>query len=539
MRRFFMKTLATLLMSVPLLAAAACAPTSGKDEDKEQKEYIQPEGYVLLTSGDATGVQSDGVGVEFDPLFWSHTVPWWETNGQKTSEEAEELWATIEKRIAALNVKNFRVMLNPSWIEKYNDNDDPYNTDLNAFDFDSVETQSVCRVLDIAQKYDIRVTLVLWGVPLNKSLASDNYVSSSYWMASNHSGSTAWMIGPKGDAMIAEFCENFSVYTKYLLETKGYTCIKEVTPINEPDGQYIVDGVGNQYGEYVKLCIELDRRFSEDGIRDKVEFNLSDTTFDRSREWLPQVAEDLTGIADKLNAHCYGFGSETPNSTMNDWYRFCVETASDAGMRFFVGELGGNKFVSASRQGDIDAYERGVFLARTMINGLNAGVSGFSYWIAHDCFYNKNASYAEMQQLGLWMSIVSDYAGDETYEGVITEDLQVRDQYYAYGLVSGSVGLDSSVYPVALDEEFVSATRVVTEGKDVWLLANQNTVGFKEYCFRVDDDEWGNKYSYVVYQSSSLPEGDTLLQETEELSVMNGYVSFTLPPNSVVAIKEK
>ena len=64
MRRFFMKTLATLLMSVPLLAAAACAPTSGKDEDKEQKECIQPEGYVLLTSGDATGVQSDGVGVE-------------------------------------------------------------------------------------------------------------------------------------------------------------------------------------------------------------------------------------------------------------------------------------------------------------------------------------------------------------------------------------------------------------------------------------------------------------------------------------------
>ena len=174
-----------------------------------------------------------------------------------------------------------------------------------------------------------------------------------------------------------------------------------------------------------------------------------------------------------------------------------------------------------------------------MINGLNAGVSGFSYWIAHDCFYNKNASYAEMQQLGLWTSIVSDYAGDETYKGVITEDLQVRDQYYAYGLVSGSVGLDSSVYPVALDEEFVSATRVVTEGKDVWLLANQNTVGFKEYCFRVDDDEWGNKYSYVVYQSSSLPEGDTLLQETEELSVMNGYISFTLPQNSVVAIKEK
>ena len=106
MRRFFIKTLATLLMSVPLLAAAACAPTSGKNEDKEQKEYIQPEGYVLLTSGDATGVQSDGVGVEFDPLFWSQTVPRWETNGQKTSEEAEELWATIEKRIAALNVKN-------------------------------------------------------------------------------------------------------------------------------------------------------------------------------------------------------------------------------------------------------------------------------------------------------------------------------------------------------------------------------------------------------------------------------------------------
>lgn len=538
MRRFWIKTLATLLISVPLLAAAACSQTPD-DGGEEQKEYIQPAGSTLLETGDATGVSSDGIGVEFDPLFWSQAVPRWETNGQKTSEEAEELWATIEQRVAALNIKNFRVMLNPSWIEKINDNDDPYTADTEAFDFNSVETQSVCRVLDIAQKYDIRVTLVLWGVPLNKALASDNYVSSPYWMASNHAGSTNWMIGPKGDVMIAEFCENFSVYTKYLLETKGYTCIKEITPINEPDGQYVVDGVGNQYEEYVKLCKELDRRFTADGLRDKVEFNLSDTTFDRSREWLPQAAEDLAGIADKLNAHCYGFGSETPNSTMNEWYRFSVETAADAGMRFFVGELGGNKFVSASRQGDIDSYERGVFLARAMINGMNAGVSGFSYWIAHDCYYSKNASYAEMQQLGLWTSIVSDYAGDAAYEGVITEDLQVRDQYYAYGLVSSSVGFESLVYPVTLEEEFISATKVVTGGKDIWLLANQNTAGFKEYCFRVGDDEWGNRYSYVVYQSSSLPERDTLLQETEELNVVNGYVSFTLPPNSVVAIKEK
>ncbi len=538
MRKGWKKALAALLMAVPLLSAAACAPPA-KQEGEEEKEYKQPEGYALLQAGEQTGVRQDGIGVEFDPHFWSQALPRWEANGQKTRTEAEALWETVEERVAALNIKNFRVMLNPSWIEKYNDNDDPYTADLDAFDFDTLETQSVCRVLDIAQKYDIRVTLVLWGVPLNKSLAADSYVSSSYWMASNHNGSDSWMIGPKGEAMIAEFCENFSVYTKYLLETKGYTCIKEVTPINEPDGQYIVDGVGNQYGEYVKLCTELDRRFKADGIRDKVEFNLSDTTFDRSREWLPKAASDLADVADKLNAHCYGFGSETPNSTMNDWYEFCVQTAAEAGMRFFVGELGGNQFVSASRQGDIDAYERGVFLSRAMINGLNAGVSGFSYWIAFDSYYNKGASYEEMQQLGLWTSIVSDYAGDAKYEGVITEDLQVRDQYYAYAMVANSIGFDSLVYPVALEEEFISATKVVTGGKDVWLLANQNTAGFKEYCFRVAEDEWDNKYSYVVYQSSSLPEDDSLLRETEELSVVNGYVSFTLPPNSVVAIKEK
>lgn len=61
-----------------------------------------------------------------------------------------------------------------------------------------------------------------------------------------------------------EVAENFSVVVKHLIEDKGYTCIKEVTPFNEPDGNVC------EPDQYIEIVKALDRRFRlADGRRDR------------------------------------------------------------------------------------------------------------------------------------------------------------------------------------------------------------------------------------------------------------------------------
>ena len=101
-----------------------------------------------------------------------------------------------------------------------------------------------------------------------------------------------------------EFAESFSTVVKHLIERRGYTCIKELTPFNEPDGNII------PLERYVPLAKVLDRRLRADGIRDKVRLNLSDNT-DTRRFFLEGCARELSQEADLFNSHTYIFGYDT------------------------------------------------------------------------------------------------------------------------------------------------------------------------------------------------------------------------------------
>ena len=55
-------------------------------------------------------------------------------------------------------------------------------------------------------------------------------------------------------------------------QQQKYTCVKEITPINEPDWSYIIKGKAAPTADYIEMCKVLDRRFKEDGIRNKSTF---------------------------------------------------------------------------------------------------------------------------------------------------------------------------------------------------------------------------------------------------------------------------
>lgn len=502
-----------------------------KDDYDKDKYTGKPQTYEDVTLGANTGVKLDGIGVEFDPHFFSQNLT--RNDGAKASD-----WDIVVRRVKAMQVHQFRVMLQPHWWEPVNDNNDPDYADLAQFTFDSEEMKSVYKVLDLAQEANVKVTLVVWGCRINMTLLSGDYYNQKHFLCDNRPN-PGWVCGTD---KYEEFAENFSVITKYLIETKGYTCVKAVTPFNEPDthipeyGRTMWQGDSNWADQYAPMAKVLDAKFRKDGIRDKVQFNLSDNT-DGSPDYLKSCTEALANEADLFNSHTYKFGYNTPNSEIFNWEKKNVAWAKAAGKSHFIGEFGSNETTGASRQNDIDYFERGILMARIVLNCLHAGASGVSYWSLIDQYYDRNDSYAQMQQLGLWKYVKEAYSSDAEVYDNIKEDYEVRPQYYAYSLLTRYIKPGSDIFPIDLGEEYAIGSAFKDEdGKWTYVFANASEI---RKMLAISNPNASGNFDIYVYAEKPLPEGDNLIKSQETKQVVEGKLEVTVKPNTIVLCRQK
>lgn len=516
------KKLLSLLICLCIGCLSAC--TGGDNPSNSSGGQSEKLDYTEVSVDDLAGVNTFGVSVEFDPHFLSQNV----TKGVSDTKD----WEIIEERVAKMEIDRFRVMLLPSWLEPFNDNEDDGEINWETLTTDSVEMQSVYKVLDLAEENGIDVNLTLWGAE-NRCNLIDTQINSTikenggHFLMKNNEGSN-WVLGTKYPQ---EFAENFSAYVQLFLE-KGYTCIKEITPINEPDWSYQIDG-GVAFDNYKTLCLELDKRFKEDKIRDKVLFNLSDNT-DAGHTWLENTMSELDEITDIYNTHTYKFGYETTNETIMGWEQENRNITRNTGKPHVIGEFGSNQNVGSSRQSDIDEYRRGVLMVRQMLNFYNAGASGVSYWVLCDEYYNYTDTYDSMMQLGLWKCSKRAYYTDTAQYESIKEDYEVRPQYYAYSLMTKYVPKGAEVYPIYLNDDFAIGTAFKgTDGKWVYVFANGNADG---ESLKLTVSASGS-FEKFTYEENSLPSGDGLISACEEIS--SGKLSFELAPQTVVLWRQK
>lgn len=492
----------------------------GQPENGSKKVLHPAELSMKLTVKEKNDAPLEAIGAELDPHFLSQNVV------RNDGSKAEDWDNIVVRRVREMGLQRLRIMILPQWYEPVNDNDDPYITDWSKFTFDSPEMKSLYKVLDMAQQSGMETTLVLWGAHIGHFLAGEN--------------SGNWVVAPASNE---EWAENFSALVQYLIKEKGYSCITEITPVNEPDWSFLIGGKMVSADIYAEMCKALDKRFRDDGIRHCVRFSLSDNSDGGSgtHDYLAACCRELKDVADVFNSHTYIFGYETPNSVIFNWEKENSRLAEAVGKPHFIGEFGGNQCVGSSRQKDINLYERGVLMVRIAINALNAGACGISYWGLIDQYYGKNQAYADMQQLGLWKYLKSTYANDSTYQDIeITGDYEPRPQYYAYSLVSRFLRPGAEIHPVSTDNEFVAATAVKNrDGKWVYLFANATDSTIRtelknDYCSRLR-----SKYDVYIYERAALPASDDMIKPTELIKTKNKAFSYNLPANSVVLFKEK
>ncbi|MBR4994570.1 MAG: hypothetical protein IKY82_00765 [Alistipes sp.] len=461
--------------------------------------------------------------VEYDPHFWSQNIV------MRGIDPAA--WDMVCERVEKMGLKRMRVMAMPAWWEPINDNDDPNKIAWEALTLQSVEMQSLYKTLDLAERCGIDITLTMWGCHRYcGAIIDERYRSSDIYFLAKSNSTNDWCVPSKD---MDEWAESTSALLQYLILQKKYTCIKAITLMNEPSWSYRIDGELD-YEHYVEMCHLLNDRLERDGLRNKLLFNLSDDA--EHIGFLRKAVSSANDISDCYNSHTYKFGYETPNSEIEAWERANIEVVRPTGKRHYIGEFGSNQTVGASRQRDIDLYERGVLMSRIALSLMNAGAAGVSYWSLLDEYYAFTDSYGSMQQLGLWRSAKSEYSS-EPYFDDIECDFELRPQYWAYSLLTRHIGR-SEIFPLQTNDEFVAASAFRgMDGRWVYVIANASQ---EEYKAIIENSvAEGKRFDRYAYERETLPTNEEMIASNSTQKARKGRVNITAAPQSVVLYVEK
>lgn len=386
-----------------------------------------------------------GFGGEWDPQFWC---------SQNTRRGCnEETWQRLTGNIRNMGVSRVRMMIQPTWYEPENDNDDPAVINWDGFTWDTEHMQSMYRYLDFCQEEGIRVTLTWWCAPVRIS------GGQPYWLACQ--ASKTWCAAPNN---IAECAENVVAALVHLIKNKGYACIDGFTFCNEPDWTFLNDNNEIDFDYYAANCRAIDARLKAEGIRDKLVLDLADDSVHKG--WLKQSVEGLQGVADRFNSHCYLFSCEDEvyPDAIRKWVR---EQVNQCGSKpFSTNELATRHYKGAYTATDVDTFERGFLVANYAILGMNEGMDSALFWGLHDQYY-YDGNPEDGSNGGLMKTNLMAY---------VDEDWRLRPSGQAWTLVCHAAPCGAQVYHGQTTDTGVDAVALVlpeNKGTNV-LIVNRN-----------------------------------------------------------------
>lgn len=508
----------TALLSMTMIANfAACGKKGYEHGDPSANSIVPADSVKLEIMQESNGSTVELFGAQMDPHFLSGCVgrELEKADGTKVTIEESEWENVTLPRIQEMGLSYVRMMALPSW---WAEEASTYKT--GEYTWDSIEMQDMYLVLDAAQQNNIDVCFTVW-------LWDCNYVR--YPGYEWEEGSKNWCLpdpepqaefdGKTGNEVMGEVIADC---LKYLMEEKGYTCIKYFTPVNEPNSTFGYPYAGGlAYGAYDECCRTLDEVFKEKGIRQKLKFNLSDSSTGDGGMWLSATIESLyaDGVADIVNTHWYSYDDSFTNAKLQNPEVVLSparynKLAKDANVQHAFGEYGA--FIN-----EYDKPSRAFALVKIAANMWQTGACGMSYWRLQSDFWNwdRNNPDAKPYFLGLWESADGDY--------------NCRPSYYTYSLMTRFIKTGMKIYPMSVEDGDLVGV-AFRNGKDwTYLVVNDSQTETKKISF-LNNTAFPNNMEKYVYEVANAPTDNKVIPASGIMQADGRVLTDTIAPQSCI-----
>ncbi len=273
----------------------------------------------------------------------------WDSDNYPAAGLTDSDYALMRKRVHWMHLPVARVMMQTKWCYR----------GPGQYEWDNPSMQALYHVLDVCQELGTTVLLTDWGCE------------------------PSWLRIP-GIANVADlkYAEAIGTYLDYLLNTRGYSCIRYFILVNEPNLE-VRDWLRWKKG-VENVWAVMQRR----GLDKHLTFTGPDESTDEN--WQDRAVEELQHILGAYDVHLYALDIDVRNGNLYPFFRTLWDGARQndphaKGKPLIVGEAGmWDGSHPPATNDNIDKVWYGTFMADYATQAANAGSTAVSAWMLND-----------------------------------------------------------------------------------------------------------------------------------------------------------
>ena len=495
-----------LCSAVPILALASCNQTISSQAITFSEETLVQESF-------------GGLGVE------------WGTY-EDTDKLVDDGWARVLRHMDYFQAARVRVMVSYDWFCQNFDNhdNDDRDDDTWSYNFTNKYAANTIEILEYCQIHNIDVAFGAWNVIAD---LSDGGQHDVWDMMEDVTSDIRW-------AKITADTLDF------LVNKKGFTCIKWFVNTNEPNYKGIKGSSKNYNNTYEKW---------EQGVKnvraalDAIGLNNigivgGDTTgFEGSKEYLINIAKNIPDKVGDYGVHLYltnyaintGEMSEKITEIYNEIKELDPGLGVDRQANIWEAGLFDGKDQATDCQTIIDTPNYAIRMANYTIQALASGINGITYWDFDDAMhFMYTATSMTPKEWGMFSSLSEATSGKQ----------ELRPWFHSSSLLCHLFKKGNRIYTNSTngeEETFRSVATINQEGTQGGFVAINAGLDSVKKTFQLNDKVKGDKlYVYVFNADSYLLDSNGYIIPNQVIDgSLNDEVTMTIPKGTALIVSNE
>jgi len=463
----------------------------------------RPAGNILICPNERISTDYIGNGVQWDPYQLDY--------GHGKMSISEDDWTKLHERLDAMKPGFIRIMINtPSQFR-------------NGKIIERTNNEGITPILDYCQSRNITVMFGDWGGSL---------------------------INAKDDTVNTRVIDMAVEHLSYLVNERGYDCIKYYDFVNEPNGWW--SSTKGDFNLWAKGMAHFVDCLQKTGLSGKVKMAAPDVAIWTADEcwWMEKAAklfDDYIGVYD---IHTYP-SKYTVNS--GEYYDIvkAYRNATPSDKRIIMGEIG-LKYVhpvdsclnaenirraseqpyasTDDSQMSVFDFSYGIDMADALVQTVSAGYSGSIAWMLDDAMHAKEAP-DKLKVWGFWNILGDEFFGSDKEK--------IRPWYYSWSLLCRYMPKGAEVLKSIVTDSNCKVSVVKSGNSHSIFIVNSSSEGIEAVIKSETEFSMPNVRIYRYDEktlSQMMANGQMQPMETIKHFDLDNPAPFIFPANSLTVI---